>query len=258
MDIGSVAGIIGGFASIVISILLGGRLALFFDIPSIFIIFGGSFSTLLIAYPLKKLINALKTAKHAFVQEVVNPVEFIKQIDELAQAARKDGLLALEEKARQMDNEFMKKGILLVVDGTDPELVRNILETELVFMETRHKENQGLWTMFAEMGPSWGMIGTLIGLVAMLDSLTDPTTIGPKMAVALLTTLYGSVLANLLTSPIANKLKMKSEEEVLMKQLMIEGLLSIQAGENPRVIEEKLKAFLSPTIRKEFVSDDEA
>lgn len=256
MDIATLIGMIAGPICIIVSILLAGRIILFWDIASIFIVFGGCASALLIAYPLNKFLAGLKTVQKAFSQEVLDPAELIKQINELALAARKEGLLALEEIAQKMEDEFLKKGILLIVDGTDPELVRSILETELTFIESRHKDNQGFWAMFAEMGPAWGMIGTLIGLITMLDSLKDPTTIGPKMAVALVTTFYGSVIANLFATPIANKLKLKSDDEILLKQVMIEGLLSIQAGENPRVIEEKLKAFLSPTTRDAFVPTD--
>ena len=132
----------------------------------------------------------------------------------------------------------------------NPELVRNILETELAFIDGRHRESQSFWETIASLGPAWGMIGTLIGLVNMLQKLDNPDMIGPSMAVALLTTLYGSLLANLLANPIANKLKIRSDEEILLKEVMIEGLLSIQAGENPRIIEEKLKAFLSPALKK--------
>ena len=144
----------------------------------------------------------------------------------------------------------MKKGILLIVDGTDPDLVRGIMETELSCVEDRHKRVIGFWDNVASMGPAWGMIGTLIGLVNMLKKLDDASTIGPSMAVALLTTLYGSLIANWLAIPVSNKLKVNNELEVIMREVTIEGLLSIQAGENPRVIEEKLKSFLSPSVRE--------
>lgn len=253
MDISTILGIISGFVFIIISILLSGRLGLFVDAASIMIVFGGVTAALLVTYPMPKLLESLKTIKHAFSNVVLDPVELIKQINELALAARKEGLLALEEMAQKMEDPFMKKGVLLIVDGTDPELVRNILETELNFIESRHKDKRGFWEIIAEFGPAWGMIGTLIGLITMLDQLSDPSTLGPKMAVALVTTFYGSVIANLFATPIANKLKGKSNDEILLKQVMIEGLLSIQAGENPRVIEEKLKAFLSPATRDAFI-----
>ena len=253
MDITAIIGIVAGIVFMFVSIFLGGGLEgvmLFIDLPSIMITFGGAFAALLIASPLHKIISSLKTAKLAFEVQHLNPGVVIKQIIDLAFVARKEGLLALEEMAQTMDDEFLKKGILLIVDGTDPELVRNILETELAFVEGRHSDHQNFWSTVASLGPAWGMIGTLIGLITMLDNLDDPSTLGPSMSVALVTTLYGSVLANFIADPIAAKLKSRSGDEVLLKEVTIEGLLSIQAGENPRIIEEKLKAFLSPTLRK--------
>ncbi len=155
----------------------------------------------------------------------------------------------MEEAASDIDDEFLKKGILLIVDGTDPELVRAIMETELVSVEGRHKEKIGFWENLGAMGPAWGMIGTLIGLILMLKDLSDLAAVGPNMATALITTFYGSVLANWICAPVATKLKGKNDEEMMMKEIEIEGLLSIQAGENPRVIEEKLKSFLAPADR---------
>jgi chemotaxis protein MotA len=250
MDIATLAGLIAGIVFTIVSILLAGRLSLFFDAASVMIVFGGVIASMLISYPIDKFLQGLKTIKYAFSNVVLDPKQLIEQINELALIARKDGLLALEEKAQALPDPFLKKGILLIVDGTEPDLVRNILETELIFTETRHKDNQAFWAGFAELGPAWGMIGTLIGLITMLDALSDPSTLGPKMAVALVTTFYGSMIANFITTPVSNKLKLKSNAEILLKQVMIEGLLAIQAGENPRVIEEKLKAFLSPALRE--------
>ena len=172
--------------------------------------------------------------------------------------ARKEGLLALEEAANDIEDDFMKKGVMLVVDGTDPELVRGIMETSLSCMEERHKKVIAFWEKWAELGPAWGMIGTLIGLVNMLQNLEDASTIGPAMAVALLTTLYGSLIANWLCNPTASKLKVNNEREVAIKEMIVEGLLSIQAGENPRVIEEKLKSFLTPQAAGSLGEGDEA
>ena len=163
----------------------------------------------------------------------------------------------MEEVAGNLDDEFMKKGILLIVDGTEPELVRGILETELDNMDARHKKIAGFYDNWAALGPAWGMIGTLVGLINMLADLNDMASVGPNMATALITTLYGSLIANWLCVPIANKLKLINNNEYQMKEIVIEGLLSIQAGENPRVIEEKLKSFLSPDARGN-VSDSEA
>lgn len=251
MDISTIIGIAFGFISIIVSIILGqGRFALFIDGPSIFIVFGGVIAAMLVAYPIPKLLGGIKSAKYAFAKQNIDPTKAINKINELALAARKEGLLALEEIAQSMDDPFLQKGILLIVDGTDAELLRSIMETEIAFVEARHKDNQKVWEAVAEMGPGWGMIGTLIGLIIMLDNLSDPSALGPKMAVALVTTFYGSLIANFIANPIANKLKLCSNDEILHKQVMVEGLLSIQAGENPRVIEEKLKAFLSPAARK--------
>lgn len=249
MDISTLAGLVSGTVFIVVSILLSGRLGLFFDIPSVMIVIGGSIAALLVAYPMPKFLASIKTIKFAFINITLDPNALIQQINEFALLARKEGLLALEEKAQNVDDPFLKKGILLVCDGTDPDLVRSILETEIVFLEERHKEHKSFWETLGEYGPAWGMIGTLIGLICMLDELSDPSSLGPKMAVALITTLYGSLIANFIANPMANKMKTKSSEEILLKQAMIEGLLSIQAGENPRVIEEKLKAFISPALR---------
>lgn len=253
MDISTIIGLVWGIICVIVSILLGkGRLMLFVDGASIFVVFGGIVAAMLVAYPIPKLVAGLKVAGHAFKKNDIDPTKVISQINDLALSARKEGLLALEEIAQGMDDPFLQKGVLLIVDGTDAELLRSILETEIAFVENRHKDNQKVWEMLADLGPAWGMIGTLIGLIIMLDNLDDPSTLGPKMAVALVTTFYGSLIANFIATPIVNKLKLASDEEVLHKQVMVEGLLSIQAGENPRVIEEKLKAFLSPGVRKTF------
>lgn len=250
MDISTIVGLaVGAFCMIFGVIQTGTSLMSFVDPGSILIVIGGTVAGLLISNPLPKFIESLKTIKHTFSNKESDPVHVIKKINELALAARKEGLLALEEIAQNMDDMFLQKGIMLIVDGTDAELLRSIMETELAFVESRHKDNQKFWEAMAEAAPGWGMIGTLIGLIGMLGDLDDPTTIGPKMGVALITTLYGSMIANYIAGPIASKLKVRSAEEILHKQVMIEGLLSIQAGENPRVIEEKLKAFLAPSNR---------
>ena len=166
-----------------------------------------------------------------------------------ANVARKEGLLSLEEAASDINDDFLKKGIMLIVDGTDPELVRGIMETELDCIDARHKEKIKFWQDLGSMGPAWGMIGTLIGLVNMLNNMSDASSIGPAMAVALLTTMYGSMLSNWICTPTSTKLAFNNGKEITVKTIMIEGLLSIQAGENPRVIEEKLKSFLAPSDR---------
>ena len=253
MDIASLAGIILGFAMVIFGIVSSADVSAikdsFVDIPSIIITIGGSLTGLLGANKLKDFLAGFKSIKLALKENTTDPGEVISNIINLANVSRKEGLLALEEAAGGIDDPFLKKGIMLVVDGTDPELVRGILETDLSCVEARHKKNIGFWLKWAELGPAWGMIGTLVGLVNMLKNLNDPSSIGPQMAVALLTTLYGSLIANWLCNPIASKLEVNNANEIMMKEVTVEGLLSIQAGENPRVIEEKLKSFLSPSAR---------
>ena len=252
MDIATIIGLVVGAVMVVFGIVSSGgveALGNFFDVPSIIITIGGSISSLITSYTLKDTINSIKSVGMAFKDPKLDPAEIIGKIIELSNVARKEGLLALEEVAGTLEDEFMKKGILLIVDGTEPELVRGILETELVNMDDRHRNVAGFYDTWAALGPAWGMIGTLVGLVNMLQNLTDSSTIGPNMAVALLTTLYGSMIANWFATPLASKMKAIGAQEYQMKEIVIEGLLSIQAGENPRVIEEKLKSFLSPGAR---------
>mgnify|MGYP002665544645 CR=1 FL=1 len=203
-----------------------------------------------------EFINSFKSISIALKKKELNQADAIKNIIDLSNVARKEGLLALEEVAQNLDDEFMKKGILLIVDGTEPELVRGILETELMNMDERHRSVAGFFETWAALGPAWGMIGTLIGLVNMLKDLQDSSAIGPSMATALLTTLYGSLIANWFCTPIANKLKEQNSIEYQLKEIVIEGLLSIQAGENPRVIEEKLKSFLAPASRNALSTEE--
>ena len=225
----------------------------FLDKQSALITFGGAFMGIMVTQSsIPVFIQRLKSISLIFKVQAVNELETIQTVIKLSNVARKDGLLQLEEMANGMDDAFMKKGLLLIVDGTDPELVRSILETELSSIEERHKANIGFWEALAAAGPAWGMIGTLIGLINMLGKLQDMATVGPNMAIALITTLYGSLLANWICTPVANKLKDNDGAELKQKEILVEGLLSIQAGENPRVIEEKLKSFLAPNRREEL------
>lgn len=251
MDIATLVGMIIGVVMVIFG--AGGFGVIkesFMDIPSVIITIGGSVGGVIASNKLPVVISSIKAITLTFKQPNADAGEAIKHIIDLSNIARKEGLLALEEAANGIEDEFLKKGIMLVVDGTDPELVRGILETDLGCVEARHKTTVSVWEKWAELGPAWGMIGTLIGLVKMLQDLTDPSSIGPNMAVALLTTLYGSLIANWLCNPTASKLKVNNELEMMVKEITVEGLLSIQAGENPRVIEEKLKSFLAPSARE--------
>ncbi|WP_442960134.1 MULTISPECIES: motility protein A [unclassified Pseudobutyrivibrio] len=253
LDIASLAGLVLGVVMVIFGIVSSGGVAAmanFIDVPSVIITIGGSLSSCMACNKMPDFIGGLKGITLAINEpKVGSPADSISQIINLANISRKEGILALEEAANGIEDEFLKKGINLVVDGTDPELVRAILETDLDCMEDRHKVTINFWSKWGEMGPAWGMIGTLVGLVNMLKNLEDASTIGPNMAVALLTTLYGSLIANWLTGPVGTKLGVNHSLEVMTKSITVEGLLSIQAGENPRVIEEKLKSFLPPASR---------
>lgn len=257
MDIATLIGLVLAFVLMIFGIvfeqdtfsIVWSNVMSFIDVPSMLITFGGSFMTILASFSAADYVSGLKSITLAFKNPVFDIQKVITNIIELSNVARKEGLLALEETAGNLDNEFMKKGILLVVDGTEPDLVRSIMETELANADMRHKKHIGFWQALGAAGPAWGMIGTLIGLINMLKNLNDPSSVGPAMAVALVTTFYGSILANWICTPVASKLSANNDVEMYSMEIIIEGILSIQAGENPRVIEEKLKSFLAPKER---------
>ncbi len=261
MDLASLIGMILGLGMILFGIISAGGIGAlpdYIDPASVIITIGGSLASTLFSHKLPDFINGLKGLTIALKEPNTGDVgQVIANIIKMSNISRKEGLLALEEAAADIDDEFLKKGIMLVVDGTDPELVRGILETDLSCIEARHAKVIGFWEKWAEMGPAWGMIGTLVGLINMLNNMEDSSTIGPSMATALITTLYGSLVANWLASPTAAKLKVNNDLEIMMKEVTVEGLLSIQAGENPRVIEEKLKSFLPPASRESVGQEDE-
>ncbi len=262
MDIASIVGLVVAIILVIISICLGdagvASIFGFLDAPSAMITFGGAFAACLVmSSNIKEYVGNIKSIGLIMKPIKSNEEEIIKQIIDLSNVARKEGLLALEETANEFDDEFIKKGVLLIVDGTDPEFVRSILETELTCIEERHKSVISFWENLASMGPAWGMIGTLIGLINMLGNLSDIAAVGPNMSIALITTLYGSMLANWICTPVATKLKSNNGVEIMTKEIIVEGLLSIQAGENPRIIEEKLKSFISPERRKNVGEKEE-
>lgn len=246
MDLASLIGIVGGGLLIVWAIVQNGSLLDFFDPASIAITLGGTIAATMINYPMARLMAGLSIARNAFRTREQEPGALIQQIVGFAERARREGLLALEEETESAQDPFLAKGLGLVVDGTDPEVVRTVLENDLTALEERHKQGAGLFETMAQYAPAFGLVGTLIGLIQMLKAMDNPSKIGPGMAVALLTTLYGSMMANLVFTPIAGKLKVRSAEEVLRKEMMLEGVLAIQAGDGPSIIAEKLKAFLAP------------
>lgn len=250
MDLAAIVGIILGITVMVMGVLVKGDLGIFWDAASVMIVFGGTVAATLVNYPLRQITGLIGILRVAFMERRQTPGETIQLLVGLAQKARREGLLAMEEDAEAIEDAFMRKELQLVVDAQEPELVRNVLEIELAYLEERHKNGQGILESMADYSPAFGMIGTLIGLITMLGSLTDPETIAGGIAVALITTLYGVILANLLWKPLAGKLRVKTEAETLLREMMIEGILSIQAGENPQVVEEKLTSFLAPRDRK--------
>ena len=260
MELGTILGLVLGVVFILASIVILGEgnpaaILEFVDAPSVMIVIGGTLAAALVSVKLPRFVKYWKAFGVTLKPPVMDPAAAIGTIVTLANTARKEGVLALEESAANMDDQFLKKGIMLIVDGTDPELVKGILETELSYIEERHGGAAMFYENMAAYAPSWGMMGTMVGLVLMLGQLEDPSTLGPMMAVALITTFYGAILANYLCNPVSAKLKDISKEEILFKMVLVEGMLSIQAGENPRIIEEKLKSFLAPALRDSVGAD---
>lgn len=246
MEITTLVGMVGGLVLIVFGIGLD-KIGGFFDISSVLIVVGGVITAALTANGLADIKKLPQIMKAAFQKTEYDAQGMMNIIIDLANIARKDGLLALDNKSNDIEDAFLKKGIMLVVDGTDPDLIRNIMETQIMCMEERHNSNAGILFNMSSSAPAFGMIGTLIGLINMLGNLNDSAALGPGMAVALVTTFYGSLIANWIFTPLANKLKSFTAMEVQYDALILEGLLSIQAGENPRLIEEKLNSFMSKT-----------
>lgn len=247
MDLATLIGLVGAFAFVAMAMLLGGSLGMFFDVPSVLIVLGGTTFVVLIKYSISQFFGAAKIAVKAFMFKTDNPEDLIAKIVEMADAARKGGFLALEE--MEVDNTFLRKGIDLLVDGHDADVVRATLQKDIGLTNERHEKGVGIFSSFGDVAPAMGMIGTLIGLVAMLSNMDDPKSIGPAMAVALLTTLYGSIVANMVAIPIADKLSLRKNEEKLNRRLILDGVLAIQDGQNPRVIDGYLKNYLNEKKR---------
>lgn len=250
MDIATVLGVVSAFGLVLTAILMGGGLTLFINIPSLMIVVGGTLGTTMINYPLKDVLGVVKVVKNVFFSKLVSTGNIIKQFGEFANKARREGILSLESEIKSVEEEFLQKGIQLSIDGLEPNSIREILETEISSIEDRHKLGAEIFTTMGTYAPALGMVGTLIGLVQMLQTMSDPSSIGPAMAVALLTTFYGAVMANIVCIPIAGKLRTRSTEEVLVKEMIIEGVICLSNGENPRIVEQKLMAFLPPSQRQ--------
>ncbi len=249
VDAMTVLGAFSGIFLITMAIATQGNLIMFWNPASIMITVGGSFAALLINFNINQIKLVFKVVKQAFFEKKRNFRETIDFFNNMSQKARREGLLALEDDLEEVEEPFLKKGLQMVVDGMEPELIKEILQAEIEAQSERHKVGQELFRSWGGLAPAIGMIGTLIGLIQMLADLDDPDAIGPGMAVALLTTFYGALLANLVLIPIAGKLAIRSNEEIQEKETMLEGIIAIQEGMNPRVLEDKLKAFIPPADR---------
>lgn len=250
MDIATVAGVVIAIALILVSIVLGGgSFAAFIDIPSVMVVVGGAIAAALISFPLPNFLSVFGVVMKTVFWKIDSVDSLIKQIVGLSETARRDGLLALESKVGEIDNDFIKLGIQMAIDGTRPEVMEDILRTEMDAVATRHANGKGLMDCMGRFAPAFGMIGTLMGLVIMLGDMSDPSKIGAGMAVALLTTMYGAIASNVVFLPFAEKLGFINKQELLTMDIVIRGIMAIQSGENPRVIEQKLNTFIPPKLR---------
>lgn len=255
MDLATLIGLIAAVIIIIGAIFIGGSAGTFFNVPGLMVVLGGTMGAVLMQFSIMQFFGAIKIALKAFTYKPESPQELIDMTVEMAGTARKGGLLALEEK--QTGNPFFQMGIQMMVDGHEPDVVRQMMSSEMELTVQRHEQGQKIFKAIADVAPAMGMIGTLIGLVQMLSNMDDPKKIGPAMAVALLTTLYGAVIANIFAKPIAEKLGLRSSEEQLLKSMIIDGVTGIQEGRNPRVIEGMLMTYLPGSQRNSDEEEDE-
>jgi chemotaxis protein MotA len=250
MDIASLVGLLLAIGLILGSIMMGSApLSAFIDIPSFLVVVGGAVAAALICFPLKTMLGVPKITLKVLLNKNQDRLALIKQIVALAETARRDGLLALESKIQEIDNPFVRTGIQMAVDGSTPEVVEEVLRTEVNAISQRHRDGKSIMDQLARFAPAYGMIGTLMGLIMMLSDMSDPSGIGAGMAVALITTLYGAIVANVFFSPFAEKLGLLSRNELTVMEIAIRGVMAIQSGESPRAIDQKLRTFLPPSQR---------
>ena len=250
MDLSTLLGIVTALGLMVIAITSGSSLAIFIETQAIMIVAGGTFGALLVHYPFGEVFRAFAVARKAFLFKDLPPTELIAQLTEFAGKARKEGLLSLQTMAKDVKDPFLIKGLQMAADGNEPDTLEQMLVREIEHIRERHEAGAEIFASLGVYAPAIGMVGTLIGLVQMLQTMDDPSTIGPAMAIALLTTFYGSVAANVIFIPLSGKLKTRSQYELLKKELIVEGMNSILAGENPRLMEQKLHSYLEPKDRK--------
>jgi chemotaxis protein MotA len=232
------------------AIVMGGEWTWFFSPPSIMIVMGGTMGATFLSYPLSEVLSVFKVAKNVFMHRSQSPSDLIPLISMFARKARQEGILSFESQLDEIEDPFLVKGIQMAIDGMESSAIEEVMTTEIQYLEERHKLGSEIFTTMGTFAPAIGMLGTIIGLVQMLMQMEDPSQIGAPMAVALLTTFYGTLLANLLFIPVAGKLRTRSKQEVLIKEMVLEGVISIQSGDNHRVVEQKLKAFIAPKFRE--------
>jgi chemotaxis protein MotA len=250
MDIASVVGLLLAVGLIIGSILTGtAPFSAYMDVPSVLVVIGGATGAGLLCFPLKNIIGLPMVMKKVFLNKSENISALIEQLVSLAETARRDGLLALESRLAEVDSQFIRLGIQMAVDGTRPEVIEDIMRTEMDAIATRHRDGKSIFDQMGRFAPAYGMIGTLMGLIMMLSDMSDPSGIGAGMATALITTLYGAIAANVFFIPFAEKLGFINKQEVLSLEIIVRGIMAIQSGENPRVIEQKLNTFLPPKLR---------
>lgn len=249
MDLGTVIGIVLIIALLLGAMTMGVGIGAYIDIPSVLIVIGGSIGALMISFKPAQMKSFTKIFMIAIKPPEEDQIALIKKLVEFATKARKDGILALESEVNAEPNDFLRKGLSMAIDGSEPDTIRELLEIEMDQTSTRHKINGSIFSQWAGLAGAFGMVGTLIGLVAMLLNMADPSAIGPSMAVALLTTMYGAIIGNVIGTPIANILGIRNDEETKVKEMILAGIMSIQSGDAPRVLEAKLLSYMAPNER---------
>ena len=255
MDLTTLIGIVACAALIVLAIMTKEGAAMFINLPSIMIVFGGTVGATLVTYPAGMVFGVVKVTSKAFFGKTPDSAAVVGIFEELARKARREGLLSLQSHEGDLENGFFKKGLRLVVDGREADVVRGILEAEIDAMQARHKLGAGLIDKMGVYAPAFGMLGTIIGLIQMLQTMDDPSTIGPSMATALVTTFYGSLVANVVFIPLAGKLVIRASEESAYMEMLLSGFLGLLSGDDPHVLKERLKAMLSPQDRQDEEAD---
>lgn len=251
MDLATILGVLSGLFLVGTAIASGGNFDIFLHVPSMMIVLGGAMAATLVNFTLKEVLGVLGVVRKAFTWQKTEDVQLVNRFIELSKLARKEGILAIDRELSDINDKYVRAGLELAVDGTEPTTIRDVMETELTYLLERHNRGQQIFVALGTYSPAFGMIGTLIGLISMLKTLDNPSNIGEGMAIALITTFYGTFIAHLVFMPIAGKLKNRTDQEVVRKQMIIEGILAIQNGEHPTTIEKKLLNFIPPKQRNQ-------